>query len=197
MKILQNVVDLHRDLLQGAVETVQGDQNLLVQVAEVIGLRKIEMTFTERSLIDVQNLLEVMGTKMRGDQDLPDQTVGVINTGMKDVQDLDLVIEMINTEIKGAQDPVAEMTDTRKIDVQDHLVILLHDGAHAHHHTRETGKAVDMRKGGDLVLQNHIDPGETVILEIIPSPISALESLGLVTTLLKETSTVYSQNMAI
>lgn len=197
MKILQNVVDLHRDLLQGAVETVQGDQNLLVQVAEVIGLRKIEMTFTERSLIDVQNLLEVMGTKMRGDQDLPDQTVGVINTGMKDVQDLDLVIEMINTEIKGAQDPVAEMTDTRKIDVQDHLVILLHDGAHAHHHTRETGKAVDMMKGGDLVLQNHIDPGETVILEIIPSPISALESLGLVTTLLKETSTVYSQNMAI
>lgn len=107
MKILRHVEDLLQDLLLGAVEIVLDGQNLLAQVAEVISLRKIEMIIiTERSLMaDVQNLLEAIGTKKIGvqdhlylvaevidtkkigDRDLPDQTIGVINTRMKDVQD--------------------------------------------------------------------------------------------------------------
>ena len=171
------MVDLDQDLPQGAVETVLEDQNLLAQVAEGINLKRIEMTITEKSLMtDVQNLLEVIDTKMRGDQCLLDQAVEVINIGMKD--DLGLVTEMIDIKIKGVQghhDHGAEVTGIRRIDVQD-LPVILHDGAHPHLRTQGIGKAVGMMIG-DLVLQGLLDPEENVIVEIIPSPINALEYL--------------------
>lgn len=194
------MVDLHQGLPLGAVEIVLEDQNLLAQVAEGINLRRIEMTIIGKSLMtDVQNPLEVIDTKMRGDQCLLDQAVEVINTGMKDAQDLGLATEMIDIKIKGVQghlDPGAEVTGTRKIDAQD-LLAILHDGAPPHLHTQGIGKAVGIMMKGDLVLQGFLGPGENVIVEIIQSPINALEYLALVTTLLKETLIVYSQSMGI
>lgn len=105
--------------------------------------------------------------------------------------------EVINIGTKGVQghlDPVAEVKNTRKIDDQDPLVI--HESDRVHLHTQGTEKAAGMvMKREGLVLQCNLGHEETVILGIILSPTSALESLGLVATHLKESSTTYSRSM--